>query len=75
MSQATEILRVLAKGKSLTPLSALRLCGTLSLSQRIGELKRKRWPIESEMVTRGKSRVACYFIPAAKAALVRKKLG
>jgi hypothetical protein len=48
-----QILRHLAKGQSLTPLEALNLFGCLSLSQRIGELKREGWPIESELVAIG----------------------
>jgi hypothetical protein len=60
MSQRLDILRYLAKGGSLTPLKALRLFGTLSLSQRIGSLKREGWPIQSELVRRGKKIVAEY---------------
>lgn len=59
-SQRIQILRLLAKGKSLTPLTALRLCGTLSLSQRIGELRRESWPIVSRMIRVGSKRVAEY---------------
>lgn len=62
-TQRIRILRVLAKGKTLTPLSALRLCQTLSLSQRIGELRRERWPIKSEFVKVGNSRVKRYWLP------------
>jgi hypothetical protein len=50
MSQRLEILRALAKGERLTPLRALEQFGCLSLSQRVGELKREGWPIVSEMV-------------------------
>lgn len=59
-SQRIQILRLLAKGKHLTPLTALRLCGTLSLSQRIGSLKKEGWNITSRMIRIGRKRVACY---------------
>ena len=65
-SQRKRILRWLAQGKTLTPLQALRLFGTLSLSQRVGELRRKeRWPIESKLIQVGGSRVAKYWLPKA----------
>lgn len=55
-----QVQRHLAKGLSLTPLSAYRRFRTLSLSQRIGELKREGWPIESKIVNVGGQRVAQY---------------
>lgn len=45
-----EILMALKSGERLTPLSALEKFRCLSLSQRVGELKRAGWPIVSEMV-------------------------
>jgi Helix-turn-helix domain len=57
---AYEILMALKQGQKLTPLVALQQFGCLSLSQRIGELKRKGWPIISEMVEVGVKRVAQY---------------
>lgn len=62
----TEILRHLAKGHSLTPLTALKQFGCLSLSQRIGELKRQGWPVESKMVKVGKSHVSRYWLEGAR---------
>lgn len=62
MSQRLDIQRHLAKGHTITPLQALRRFGCLSLSQRIGELKRARWPIKTELVKVGRSRVAKYWI-------------
>lgn len=56
-----EILSLLKQGVKLTPLEALRRCGCLSLSQRIGELKRQGWPIKTELVqVRKGTRVAEY---------------
>ena len=58
---AYRLLVALQAGARLTPLSALQEFNCLSLSQRIGELKKQGWPIVSEMieVASGK-RVACY---------------
>lgn len=41
MSQSNQILAHLKKGKTITPLEALRLYGTMRLSDRINELKNK----------------------------------
>lgn len=41
------VLRELHRGRKLTPLDALRLCNVLSLSQRVGDLKRLGWKIKS----------------------------
>ena len=63
MSQKLEIVRFLAQGKPLTPLVALKRFRTFSLSQRIGELKREGWPIQSRLVRVGKNtRVSEYRI-------------
>lgn len=61
MSQRLEILRYLAMGYSLTPLEALEKFQCFALSQRIGELKKRGWPISSRMVTlKSGKKVACY---------------
>ncbi len=65
-TQRLKIQRILAKGETLTPLKALRLCRTFSLSQRIGELRRQGWDIRTELIQVGKSRVARYSIPGAR---------
>lgn len=46
-----DILMALKNGELLTPLVALKKYDCLSLSQRVGELKRQGWPITSEMVS------------------------
>jgi hypothetical protein len=66
MSQKLEIVRHLAKGHRLTPLQALGRFGTLSLSQRIGELRREGWPIRSRLVEVGEKRVAEYRLEKPK---------
>jgi hypothetical protein len=48
MTQCEQILKALESGERLTPLIALESFGCLSLSQRVGELKRKGFPIASE---------------------------
>ena len=45
-----EILMALKQGHKLTPLNALQMFGCLSLSQRVGELKRDGWPIRTRLV-------------------------
>ena len=60
-----EILMALKAGEKLTPLVALEKFRCLSLSQRVGELKRAGWPIHSEMVEVGSGkRVAQYRMAA-----------
>lgn len=59
-TQKDQILRHLLRGESLTPIEALGLYGCFALSQRIGELKRQGYAIETEMVTNGRKRFAQY---------------
>lgn len=47
---AYQILMALKQGEKLTPLVALDKFRCLSLSQRVGDLKKMGWPILSEMV-------------------------
>lgn len=62
MSQRLAIQRHLAKGLSLTPLQAFTKFNCLTLSQRIGEIKRDGFHVEREMVCVGEKRVARYRI-------------
>jgi hypothetical protein len=66
--QRLQILRHLAKGKTLTPLEALAKFGTLRLSGRILELKAEGWPIKSRMVRVGSKYVAEYWYERPRAA-------
>lgn len=60
-----EILMALKQGVRLTPLLALSMFDCLSLSQRIGELKRLGWPIHTEIIeVTSKKRVAQYRMDA-----------
>ena len=68
MIQHVAILRHLKSGRSLTPLEALRLYGTLRLGARVYELRQAGYRIRSTLVpvkTRdGIARVACYRLAA-----------
>ena len=59
-SQNSRILRYLMKGKSLTPLQALRLFDSWRLARCIGDLRKEGFPIVTTMVTRKKKRFAKY---------------
>ena len=55
------ILRFLAQGHSLTALEALDRFQCLSLSQRVGSLKRQGWPINSRRIkTKSGKSISCY---------------
>lgn len=51
MSYKTQILNHLMTGATLEPMTALRLWGCWSLSQRISELRQVGYPIQSKMTT------------------------
>lgn len=64
-SQNTLVLGYLARGKKLTPLSALSLFGCLRLGGRIFELRSRGHKIRKTMVTTRKGkRIAEYFMAA-----------
>jgi len=61
MSQNTEILAHLQDGNTLTPLQALRLCGSMRLAARIDDLRSDGHDIKTELVYVKKgTRVARY---------------
>jgi hypothetical protein len=60
MSQRLAIQRYLAMGHAITPLQALEKFGCLTLSQRIGEIKRDGFKVQSTMIQVGSKRVASY---------------
>ena len=67
MSQKSAILAALREGQRLTPLNALIRFHTLALSQRIGEIKRQGWPVQSRMIElEGGKRVAEYWLDPHK---------
>lgn len=55
-TQNQQILEQLKKGRAITPLDALDLCGSFRLSARIYELKQAGWPIECDRVDVGGGR-------------------
>jgi hypothetical protein len=61
-SQRQEILRHLAKGRTLTPLEALEKFGTFRLAARIEEIRHDGFKVNTEMVKVGGARVARYRI-------------
>ena len=64
-TQAYEILSYLQAGGRLTVAKALRELNVYALSQRIGELRRGGWPIQSHTVeTAGGARVSEYWLEA-----------
>ncbi len=68
MSQRLDVLRTLAKGETLTPLQAFTRFGSLTLSQRVTELRNQGWPMQSRMIRVGSKRVAQYSLPRAQRA-------
>ena len=60
MSQSANIYAHLASGRTLTPLDAFELYGTLALHSRIAELRERGIPIECEMIEANGKRLGCY---------------
>jgi hypothetical protein len=60
MSQTTDILRHLTKGRTLTPLEALSKFKCFRLAARVEELRKRGHPIDSEIVRVRGARVARY---------------
>lgn len=50
MTQKDMILELLRSGRWISPMDALRECGTMKLSTRIGELRRDGYVIETQYV-------------------------
>lgn len=69
MSQKDDIRRYLSRhrGRWITPLDALRLFGCMSLSQRIGNLRREGVKVADRWVRVGAARVKAYSIPRGRA--------
>ena len=62
MSQTQRILRHLKKGRSISPLQALRMYGSLRLGARIYDLRREGHRIERQMVRRNGKHWARYLM-------------
>uniref|UniRef100_A0A6M3J0Q0 Putative DNA binding, helix-turn-helix domain containing protein n=1 Tax=viral metagenome TaxID=1070528 RepID=A0A6M3J0Q0_9ZZZZ len=63
MSQNEAILRHLQSGRSITPLEALRLYGSMRLGARIYDLKRQGYNIQEKDIPDNGKRYASYFLP------------
>lgn len=64
-TQCFSLLLAMQAGERLTVASALRFYSVYALSQRVGELKRMGWPIQSRTVTTaGGARVSEYWMEA-----------
>ncbi len=59
-SQNSQILKWLKRGRTLTPLQAFKMFGTLRLGGRILELRQRGYDISTKMVELGNKRVARY---------------
>lgn len=60
--QQERILAHLARGRKLTALQALRIAGTMKLSTRVGELRKRNHDIQSRWIERGGKRFKQYFL-------------
>ena len=62
-TQCYELLRAFQRGERLTVKTALDQYGVYALSQRVGDLKRLGWPVESaSRKTEGGATVSVYFM-------------
>ena len=61
--QSTAILAALLEGQTVSPMDAMRLCGSWRCAARIGELKQSGWNVRSERVSDGERTFAVYSIP------------
>lgn len=61
--QCETLLTALKSGEKLTPLDSLRKYHVLALSQRMTELRKAGWPVQSEIVKIGIKRIARYSLP------------
>jgi hypothetical protein len=60
VSQTLALQRYLAKGRSITPMDALKLFGCFRLGARIYDLKRAGWNIVTSTVSKNGKRFAEY---------------
>ena len=65
-TQCGDLLRAFQRGERLTVAEALTRYQVYALSQRVGELRRQGWPVESEWyATAGGAKVKRYFMRRA----------
>ena len=64
--QATAILAAMLAGETLSPMDAMKLCGSWRLAARIGELKQAGWNVRRGLVTENGRVHASYWIPLSE---------
>ncbi len=64
MTQNEKLLKHLKSGKAVTPFTALRVAGSLRLSERMREIAAAGHQIKKEMVKVGRARVMMYWLAA-----------
>lgn len=62
MTTKEKILKELNEGKTMTGIDGLRLCQTMKLSTRIGELRRNGHPIKDRWVEQNGKKFKEYYI-------------
>ena len=62
--QATAILQALLSGEKLSPMDAMKLCGSWRLAARCHDLRLAGWNVKRELVSDGERVFAQYSIPA-----------
>lgn len=61
--QAQAILAAMLEGQTVSPMDAMRLCGSWRLAARVGDLKESGWNVVSERVSDNERTYAQYHIP------------
>ena len=61
--QSTAILAALLEGQTVSPMDAMRLCGSWRLAARVKDLRLAGWNVVSERVSDGERTFAAYHIP------------
>ena len=61
-SQCDRILAYLRRGRSLTPLSAYKLCGTWAMHSRAAELRARGHNIRCRVVNKGRVKHGVYWL-------------
>lgn len=74
MSYHTDIIKKLVAGEQISPLTAFKEFGCLSLPQRISELRKMGYPIKGEMVkTANNKRHNIYWIEMSDRQAVKQR--
>lgn len=63
MTQTQRILNHLQKGRSITPLQALRWFGCFRLAARISDIRKEGFEVETKLVKAKNNHYAKYYLP------------